>query len=321
MLFCYFHLMPYIHMPEDYLEKHDSSWATLPNHYYNPELGHELYNAYLDILERADELGFDAICVNEHHQTCYGLMPAPNIIAAALARRTSRAKIAILGNAINLRNHPLRVAEEVAMLDVITQGRIISGVVRGIGTEFTAFSMDPTTSRDRFYEALDLIIRAWTEPGPFAFEGKHYNFRCVNTWPRPFQKPYPPIWMPSMGSAETISFAAPKPAPLHPDLQPLLPRQDAPRGVQGGRAEKRIRGRTRAAGLVRPDLRRRDGRDRLERGRATHRLPFQQVPPDDPPPPLSPGLRFRKVDGRGSWGTSSRPRAGGPCRASFWRSE
>ncbi len=220
MLFCYFHLMPYIHMPEDYLEKHDSSWATLPNHYYDPELGHELYNTYLDILERADELGFDAICVNEHHQTCYGLMPAPNIIAAALARRTSRARIAILGNAINLRNHPLRVAEEVAMLDVITQGRIVSGVVRGIGTEFTAFSMDPTTSRDRFYEALDLIIRAWTEPGPFAFEGKHYNFRCVNTWPRPYQKPCPPIWMPSMGSAETISFAARN---RHPYIQIYSP--------------------------------------------------------------------------------------------------
>jgi alkanesulfonate monooxygenase SsuD/methylene tetrahydromethanopterin reductase-like flavin-dependent oxidoreductase (luciferase family) len=210
MLFSYFHLMPYIHMPEDYVEKLGTSWATIPNTYYDPELGHELYNEYLDILERADELGFDAICVNEHHQTCYGLMPSPNVIAAALARRTSRSKIAILGNAINLRDHPLRVAEEVAMLDVITKGRIVSGVVRGIGSEFTSFSMDPTTSRDRFYEALDLILRAWTEPGPFAFEGKHYNFRYVNPWPRPYQKPHPPIWMPSMGSAETISFAAEK---------------------------------------------------------------------------------------------------------------
>ncbi|MFQ5914283.1 MAG: LLM class flavin-dependent oxidoreductase [Nitrospinota bacterium] len=208
MLFCYFHLMPYIYMPEGYEKEYDSSWATIPNSFYDPEVGHELYNEYLDILERADELGFDAVCVNEHHQTCYGLMPAPNIVAAALARRTSRSKIAILGNAINLHDHPLRVAEEVAMLDVITQGRIISGVVRGIGSEFTAFGMDPSTSRDRFYEALDLILRAWTEPGPFAFEGKHYNFRYVNPWPRPYQKPHPPIWMPSMGSAETISFAA-----------------------------------------------------------------------------------------------------------------
>jgi alkanesulfonate monooxygenase SsuD/methylene tetrahydromethanopterin reductase-like flavin-dependent oxidoreductase (luciferase family) len=128
-------------------------------------------------------------------------------MAAALARRTSQAKIAILGNAICLRDHPLRVAEEVAMLDVITKGRIISGFVRGVGDEYTAFSMDPTTSRERFLEAYDLIIRAWTEPGPFAFEGKHYNFRYVNPWPRPYQKPHPPVWMPSQGSLETITFA------------------------------------------------------------------------------------------------------------------
>jgi alkanesulfonate monooxygenase SsuD/methylene tetrahydromethanopterin reductase-like flavin-dependent oxidoreductase (luciferase family) len=171
MYFCYFHLMPYLHMPEDYLDKHNSSWTTIPNTYFDPELGHDLYNRYLDILERADQLGFDAVCVNEHHQTCYGLMPAPNIVAAALARRTSRAKIAILGNAINLRDHPLRVAEEVAMLDVITKGRIISGFVRGVGAEFSSFSIRPTTARDRFYEALELIRLAWTEPGPFSFDG------------------------------------------------------------------------------------------------------------------------------------------------------
>lgn len=208
MEFYFFHLMPYPHMPKDYVETYGTSWATIPNSLYDPEKGHVLYNEYLDVFERADALGFDGICVNEHHQTCYGLMPSPNIMAAALARTTSQAKIAILGNAICLRDHPLRVAEEVAMLDVITQGRIISGFVRGVGDEYTAFSMDPTTSRDRFLEAYELIVRSWTEPGPFAFEGEHYNFRYVNPWPRPYQKPHPPIWMPSQGSQETIEFAA-----------------------------------------------------------------------------------------------------------------
>jgi alkanesulfonate monooxygenase SsuD/methylene tetrahydromethanopterin reductase-like flavin-dependent oxidoreductase (luciferase family) len=207
MEFYFFHLMPYPDMPEDYIETYGTSWARIPNELYDPEKGHTLYNEYLDVFERADALGFDGICVNEHHQTCYGLMPSPNIMAAALARRTTQAKIALLGNAICLRDHPLRVAEEVAMLDVITKGRIISGFVRGVGDEYTAFSMDPTTSRERFLEAYDLIIRAWTEPGPFAFEGKHYNFRYVNPWPRPYQKPHPPVWMPSQGSAETITFA------------------------------------------------------------------------------------------------------------------
>ncbi len=221
MLFYFFHLMPYRDLPADYLETYGTSWATIPNALYDPDTGHDLYHEYLDSFERADELGYDGICVNEHHQTCYGTMPAPNIMAAALARRTSRAKIAILGNAICLRNHPLRVAEEVAMLDVITKGRIISGFVRGVGDEYTAFSMDPTTSRDRFYEAHDLIVRAWTEPGPFAFDGRHYQFRYVNPWPRPYQQPHPPIWLPSSGSPETIEFAAERRYPYMQVFSPL----------------------------------------------------------------------------------------------------
>lgn len=107
------------------------------------------------------------------------------------------------------------------MLDVITRGRIISGFVRGVGDEYVSFSMDPTTSRDRFLEAYDLIIRAWTEPGPFHFEGKHYNFRYVNPWPRPFQKPHPPIWMPSQGSQETIEFAAERKYPYMQVFSPF----------------------------------------------------------------------------------------------------
>ncbi len=221
MLFYFFHLMPYRDLPEDYLETFGSSWATIPNMLYNPEVGHRLYNEYLDSFEEADRLGYDGICVNEHHQTCYGNMPAPNIMAATLVRRTSRAKIAILGNAIPLRNHPLRVAEEVAMLDVISKGRIISGFVRGVGDEYTAFSMDPTTSRDRFFEAHDLIIRAWTEAGPFDFDGRYYKFRYVNPWPRPYQQPHPPVWLPSSGSPETIQLAAERRYPYMQVFSPL----------------------------------------------------------------------------------------------------
>ena len=221
MLFYFFHLMPYPHMPGDYLDKHGTSWARIPNSYYDPEIGHQLYDQYLDTFERAEELGFDGICVNEHHQCCYGLMPSPNIMAAALARRTSRTKIALLGNALPLRDHPQRVAEEVAMLDVITRGRIVSGFVRGVGDEYTSFSMSPTRSRERFYEAHDLILRAWTEPGPFAFEGKHYNFRYINIWPRPYQKPHPPIWMPSQGSIETVIFSAERKYPYMQVFSPF----------------------------------------------------------------------------------------------------
>src|SRR5207247_10653228 len=138
-------------------------------------------------------------------------MRAPSVTRAARARRTKRAKSASLGSALPLRTHPLMVAEEHAMIDVISGGRLITGFVRGIGAEYHTFGVNPTFSHDRFHEAHDLIVRAWTEPGPFAFHGHHYNVQYVNTWPRPYQKPHPPIWIPSQGSKETIDWAA------HPD--------------------------------------------------------------------------------------------------------
>ncbi|MBX5489756.1 MAG: LLM class flavin-dependent oxidoreductase [Chloroflexi bacterium] len=207
MEFYSFHLMPWPYLAPDFVERHRSAWITLSNAEFDPVRGHALYARYLDELAYADALGFDGVCVNEHHQTAYGLMPAPNIIAAILTQRVKRARIAILGNALPLRDHPLRVAEEVAMLDVISGGRIISGFVRGLGCEYHSFSMEATFSRDRFVEAHDLIVRAWTEPGPFEFEGEHYRFRYVNIWPRPLQQPHPPIWLPSTGSIETIEMA------------------------------------------------------------------------------------------------------------------
>src|SRR5262245_60390169 len=169
--FYYFHLMP------DTME-HDepSSWVTLSNRHYDPAVGHTLYNQYLDQFEYAERLGWDGLCVNEHHQNCYGTMPSPNVMAAMLVRRTTRAKIAILGNGLPLRENPLRIAEEIAMLDVASGGRIISGFVRGISAEYFSTGVNPTHSRDRFYEAAELILRAWTEEGPFSFDGRFYRF-------------------------------------------------------------------------------------------------------------------------------------------------
>jgi alkanesulfonate monooxygenase SsuD/methylene tetrahydromethanopterin reductase-like flavin-dependent oxidoreductase (luciferase family) len=203
-----FHLMPWAYLPETFAQEHDSAWVTCPNSLYDPELGHPLYNRYLDELELADELGFEGVCVNEHHQNAYGNMPSPNIMAACLARRTSRIKLVILGNVLPLYDHPQRVAEELAMLDVITQGRIISGMVVGTGMEYFSYNINPTYARERFHEAHDLIVKAWTTAGPFAWEGKHYRFRYVNLWPKPYQKPHPPIWIPGSGSPETMEWVA-----------------------------------------------------------------------------------------------------------------
>ena len=206
-----FHLMPYAALDMEERDRHPSAWVTLPNRLFDPRIGHELYNRYLDELELAAELGFDGIAVNEHHQNAYGLMPSPVVMASSLARRTADCRIAILGNAFALREHPLTLAEEHAMIDCITAGRLVTGFVRGIGAEFYSMAANPTLSHERHMEAHDLVIRAWTEEGPFAFEGRHYHFEYVNVWPRPYQDPHPPIWCPSLGSTETIEWAA------HPD--------------------------------------------------------------------------------------------------------
>jgi alkanesulfonate monooxygenase SsuD/methylene tetrahydromethanopterin reductase-like flavin-dependent oxidoreductase (luciferase family) len=203
-----FHLMSYADLDFEATKDHETVWVNLPNKYFDPVKGHQLYNRYLDELEYGEVLGFDGVAVNEHHQTAYGLMPSPVVMASALARRTKKVKIAILGSALPLREHPITVAEEHAMIDVITGGRLISGFVRGIGAEYHTFGINPTISHDRFHEAHDLIVQAWTRPGPFSFTGRHYNLEYVNLWPRPFQNPHPPIWVPSQGSKETIDWAA-----------------------------------------------------------------------------------------------------------------
>ena len=203
-----FHLMPYSDVDLTYDQKYRAAWIVLPNTYFDPEKGHKLYNRWLDELEYGEELGFDGLAVNEHHQNAYGLMPSPLVMASALSRRTKKAKIAVLGSAFGLREHPLTVAEEHAMIDVITGGRVISGMVRGIGAEYYSLGANPALSLERYQEAHDLVVQAWTKPGPFSFEGKHYHFEYVNVWPRPFQQPHPPIWCPSQGSQETIEWAA-----------------------------------------------------------------------------------------------------------------
>ncbi len=226
-----FHLMPYADLDLQAAKDYATVWTHFPNRFYDPKKGHALYNRYLDELEYGEKLGFDGLCVNEHHQTAYGMMPSPIVTASALARRTSKAKIAILGSALPLRTHPLTIAEEHAMIDNITGGRVISGFVRGIGAEYHTFGVNPTFSHERFHEAHDLIVRAWTEPGPFEFSGKHYQFQYVNVWPRPYQQPHPPIWIPSQGSRETIEFAA-RPEHKYTYLQTFSPVKAVARYLQ-----------------------------------------------------------------------------------------
>lgn len=217
--FFHFGLMPYTDIPPG--TELESSWVTLSNANYDPEIGHRLYTEYLDQAVLAEKLGYDGTCVNEHHQNAYGTMPDPNVMASHIVARTEKIRIGVVGNALPMHANPLRVAEAIAMLDVISKGRIISGFVRGTGMEYHSMRMNPGESADRFWEAHDLILKAWTTPGPFDWQGEYYDIPYVNPWPLPYQKPHPPIWLPGQGSRETIKKAAKLRYPFMSVFMPL----------------------------------------------------------------------------------------------------
>ena len=198
---------PYIHVTDEDLEKYGSGRLDFPNTYFDPEKAHGLYNQYHEQYAHADEVGLDGIITNEHHSSYWNMKPSANLDAAVISKVTRRVRIAILGNIIPI-NDPLRMAEEIAMLDCYSGGRIISGFVRGGALETLQAGIDPSENRERFEEAHDLIIKCWTTPGPFRYEGKYYHYRMVNPWVLPVQKPHPPIWFPGGSSPESVKWAA-----------------------------------------------------------------------------------------------------------------
>lgn len=203
----WFSEQPYGHVTDDDLEKYESGRLGFPNTYFDPQKAHVLYNQYHEQYALADAVGFDGIMSNEHHASYWCMKPSVNLDAAVIAKVTKRAKIAILGNVIAI-NDPIRMAEEIAMLDCYSGGRVISGFVRGTAVESLQGGIVPAENRDRFEEAHDLIIKCWTVPGPFRYEGKYYHYRVVNPWVLPMQKPHPPIWFPGLSSPESVVWAA-----------------------------------------------------------------------------------------------------------------
>ena len=130
------------------------------------------------------------------------------MFGAILAAVTKRVKIVFLGNPLPLSDNPVQLSEELAMIDMISKGRLVSGFVRGGGQEQLANGVNPAFNRERFVEAHDLIQKIWTEPGPFRWEGTHYQHRVVNPWAIPMQKPYPRVWIPGVLSKETVIWTA-----------------------------------------------------------------------------------------------------------------
>src|SRR3984957_5857091 len=203
MKFHWFAQQYHTKLPADYASTIHSGWVTAPARVADPaQVGRE-YHMYLRLMQGADKLGWDSLLLNEHHQTSLAMTPSPNIIAAILAATTENAAIALCGNSLALYNPPTRVAEEIAMLDCISGGRVIAGIVVGTPMDTTfCYGLPPIELRDRFREARELVHRAWKSEEPFSFNGKYTKLRYVNTWPRPIQQEMP-IWIPGSGSPET----------------------------------------------------------------------------------------------------------------------
>jgi alkanesulfonate monooxygenase SsuD/methylene tetrahydromethanopterin reductase-like flavin-dependent oxidoreductase (luciferase family) len=155
---------------------------------YDPATGAQAYRGMVDRVQYVEALGFDWVSLSEHHYSPRILTPNTAVSASYIAARSKKIKIAVLGPIVSQSN-PVQVAEELAMLDTLSQGRLIVGMLRGTTNEYLTFDLNPAEARERTTEGMELILKAWTEPQPFGWQGRHYQFRTVSVWPRPLQQP------------------------------------------------------------------------------------------------------------------------------------
>jgi alkanesulfonate monooxygenase SsuD/methylene tetrahydromethanopterin reductase-like flavin-dependent oxidoreductase (luciferase family) len=203
----FFHHHHYIDIPED-ADRYRATVVDYPNTLYDPQKGHELYERHLRSITRAAQLGFDGISLNEHHSMAYSMSPTVGLMAARYLTAIPEIPIMVAGTPINLQ-YPNRVAEEYALLDVMSGGRMEFAFPLGTGMEYWANegTVNPATARARFRESLDIILKAWTEDGPMRYDGDFYTYRYLNVWPKPLQKPRPKCYIVGTGSEETVQLA------------------------------------------------------------------------------------------------------------------
>ncbi len=210
MKVCMFHLMPYRDLPADYEQRYNAShiepiWFDVAD----PDKVGQYYNATLDEMLHAAKAGMHGLCTNQHHQNVYGFMANPSIMGGVLARATNGQNVAIiqLGSTLPSTSPPIRIAEEYAMLDCISGGRLVAGFPTGLPSDVTLSNgVVPIEQRERYREALALVTKAWSARQIFAWNGKHYQHGMVNLWPRPIQPPHPPIWIPGAGISATAEY-------------------------------------------------------------------------------------------------------------------
>jgi alkanesulfonate monooxygenase SsuD/methylene tetrahydromethanopterin reductase-like flavin-dependent oxidoreductase (luciferase family) len=165
-----------------------------------------VYARALERIEIMDRTGYDAVWLAEHHFSDFSVCPSVHMLGTLAAARTSRLRI---GTGVSLAPfyHPLRLAEEVALLDILSGGRVNWGAGRGFArVEFEAFGVPPEESTSRFHEAVEIVLRAWTEE-KLVFSGAYFRFDGVEVLPKPMQRPHPPVWM-AATSEGAIEWAA-----------------------------------------------------------------------------------------------------------------
>jgi len=205
------HHVAYRWMPHKSVVGRDSrtNFISLPNDFYDPALGQSTIEDFVELVKNAERLGFDGVIHSEHHNTPIGISAQAMVSTAYLASETERILLGAVGPVLNAYLSPIRLAEEAALVDILSNGRLILGLPMGIGGQYHSYGLtNPAVARARFREAHELLLRAFTEPGPFAFEGEFFDVPYVNLWPKPVQKPHPPIWIPAAGSQETLELVA-----------------------------------------------------------------------------------------------------------------
>ncbi|MEN3310667.1 MAG: hypothetical protein V7603_6869 [Micromonosporaceae bacterium] len=200
---------PYQHLPEDFEHRFESA-VTTPYSLTTAERVCAAYQDLMEILLHGARCGFDGLAMTEHSQSPSDMVPNPDLIASALAYVTEAAGLDVaicpVGRSLGKSREPVRVAEECAMIDVMSRGRLVAGFPVGLAYDACINNgIPPLAVRGRFEEGLDLVLRAWQDPHPFAWNGRHGQYPSVNIWPRPVQQPRPPVSITGIGNPRTMA--------------------------------------------------------------------------------------------------------------------
>ncbi|MFE8008633.1 LLM class flavin-dependent oxidoreductase [Streptomyces sp. NPDC057418] len=202
-----FEQAPYRFLSPDFEQHHDSVCST-PYGLTTPEGVYTSMRDHIDELMIGARAGLDGIALTEHGQSSYDLMPNPDLVAAALAYATEAEGLDVaifpMGRSLGKSREPVRVAEEQAMIDVISGGRLVSGFPVGLSYDASINNgVPPVEVRGRFEENLELVLRAWSDREPFPWNGRYHQYPQVNIWPRPLQE-RPPVWVTGIGNPRTM---------------------------------------------------------------------------------------------------------------------